>query len=123
MHYTAPTSQEAKLVRCTRGKIFDVVLDLRPASSSYRKWISVELSADNGRALYIPPGCAHGFQTLADDSEVLYQMNEAYQPEAARAVRWNDPAFAIRWPLADPILSEKDAKLPDFRPESQVSPT
>jgi dTDP-4-dehydrorhamnose 3,5-epimerase len=108
MHYQKSPCEEAKLVRCTAGVIFDVVLDLRPGSPSYLRWDGVELSADNHRAVYIPEGCAHGFVTLADASEVFYQMSVVYSPEAAAGVRWNDPAFGIDWPLADLIISDRD---------------
>ena len=103
-------------MRCTRGAIQDVVVDLRPSSATFLRWIGVELTAENRRALYIPPGCAHGFQTLIDDSEVLYLMTEFYAPEMARGVRWNDPMFGVEWPIADPTISERDATYPDFRP-------
>ena len=117
MHYQAEPHGESKLVRCVRGAIFDVALDLRRDSSTYLAWHGVELSADNGHALYIPAGLAHGFQTLRDDSEVLYQMGQAYVPEAARGVRFDDPAFAIEWPEArDRIVSERDAGYADFAP-------
>jgi dTDP-4-dehydrorhamnose 3,5-epimerase len=115
LHYQAPPKPEAKLVRCTRGTIHDVVVDLRPSSATFLRWISVELTAENRRALYIPGGCAHGFQTLTDDAEVLYLMTEFYAPELARGVRWNDPVFGVEWPIADPRLSERDATYPDFR--------
>jgi dTDP-4-dehydrorhamnose 3,5-epimerase len=108
MHYQAAPHAEAKLVRCTMGAIYDVILDLRPASLTLRQWIAEELTAENRRALYIPEGCAHGFQTLADNTEVLYQMSEFYYPERASAVRWNDPAFQIEWPLPPTAISRKD---------------
>ena len=114
MHYQASPHEEAKLVRCTQGVIFDAIVDLRRASPTFKRWFGVELSADNRRALYIPEGCAHGFQTLEDASEVFYQISEVYCPEAARGVRWNDPAFGIAWPLKDPIVSARDAGYPDF---------
>jgi dTDP-4-dehydrorhamnose 3,5-epimerase len=116
MHYQADPHGESKLVRCVRGAIFDVAVDLRPASATCRRWHGVELSAENGRALYIPAGLAHGFQTLTDESEVLYQMGDPYVPEAARGVRWDDPAFAIDWPEVDRerIIAEKDRAYPDF---------
>lgn len=114
MHYQAAPHEEAKLVCCPRGAIFDVALDLRRDSPTFKQWFSVELTAENGRALYIPEGCAHGFQTLADDTEVLYQMTGAFHPASAHSVRWNDPAFGIRWPVADPILSAKDNAGLDF---------
>ena len=116
LHYQASPHEEAKLVRCTRGAIFDAIVDLRRASPTFKRWFGIELSADNHRALYVPEGCAHGFQALQDASEVFYQMSAAYRPEAARGVRWNDPAFGICWPLPDPVLSARDAAYPDFLP-------
>jgi dTDP-4-dehydrorhamnose 3,5-epimerase len=115
MHYQAAPHQEAKIVRCIRGAIFDVIVDLRPDSRTYRQWTSVELTAGNRRALYVPKQLAHGFQTLVDDSEVYYEMSERFVPEAGRGVRWNDTAFGVQWPFADPILSLRDAAYPDFR--------
>jgi dTDP-4-dehydrorhamnose 3,5-epimerase len=114
MHYQADPDGEAKLVRCTRGSIFDVAVDLRPDSGSYCRWFGTELSADNGRMLYIPVGMAHGFQSLADGAEVHYQMSHHYVPEQGRGVRYDDPAFGIEWPLPDPIVSERDRGYPDF---------
>jgi dTDP-4-dehydrorhamnose 3,5-epimerase len=114
MHYQLVPCEEGKLVRATRGWILDVVLDLRPWSTTYCDWLSFNLSDENGRALYIPPGFAHGFQTLTDHTEVFYQMTEFYDPDLARGVRWDDPAFAIEWPIASPMLSERDASFPDF---------
>ena len=116
MHYQADPFPEAKLVRCTHGSIFDVVLDLRPGSPTYLAWRGFELTRTNRRALYVPAGCAHGFQSLEDETEVLYNMSEFFHPEQARGVRWNDPAFRIRWPLPQPILSARDAGYPDFQP-------
>ena len=114
MHFQRAPRAEAKLVRCTRGTIADVILDLRPGSPTYKRWQRFELSDTDRIALYIPEGLAHGFQALTDDAEVLYQMSEFYSPEHAAGVRWNDPAFGISWPLSDPILSPKDAAYPDF---------
>jgi dTDP-4-dehydrorhamnose 3,5-epimerase len=114
MHYQAPPFGEAKVVRCTRGSIYDVVLDLREDSITFRQWIGVELSAKNRRMLYIPEGCAHGFLTLQDETEVFYQMSEFYNPESARGVRWNDPVFAIEWPGKVEMISERDRTYPDF---------
>jgi dTDP-4-dehydrorhamnose 3,5-epimerase len=117
MHYQAEPYMEAKLVRCTRGAIYDVALDLRPDSASYLGWHAVELSEDNGQALFIPAGCAHGFQTLSDASEVLYQISVPYEPSAARGVRFDDAAFAIAWPGPPPsgrTVSERDASYPDY---------
>ena len=112
MHYQAAPYAEAKLVRCTQGAIWDVIVDLRPDSPSFKRWHGVELSAANRRALYVPEGFAQGFQTLADDSEVHYLMSQFYRPEAARGLRWDDPAFGIAWPIADPQLSDRDRGLP-----------
>jgi dTDP-4-dehydrorhamnose 3,5-epimerase len=117
MHWQAPPYAEVKIVRCTRGAIWDVIIDLRPESPTYMRHLGVELTADSGRALYVPEGMAHGFVTLADASEVSYQMSESYEPASARGVRWNDPAFAIGWPLTDPILHPRDAAYPDFTRE------
>jgi len=114
MHFQAPPHAEAKLIRCTQGAIWDVALDLRPESPTFLQHIGVELTAANRQALYIPEGCAHGFQTLIDDTEVLYQMSAAYAPDAARGVRFDDPAFGIEWPIADPIILERDRTYSDF---------
>ena len=115
MHFQAEPHAEAKLVRCTAGAIFDVIVDLRPESPTRLRWLGVELSAANRRALYVPEGFAHGFQTLADASEVFYQISVPYHPASARGVRWDDPAFAIAWPAAERrILSERDRGYPDF---------
>jgi dTDP-4-dehydrorhamnose 3,5-epimerase len=114
MHYQAPPFAETKLVRCTRGAIYDVALDLRPDSAAYRRWIAVELSADNRRTLYIPPGCAHGFQTLTPDAEVLYMIDTPYSAAHGRGVRWNDPRFGITWPADERTMNERDAAYPDF---------
>lgn len=115
MHWQAEPHGEAKLVRCTRGALFDVALDLRPGSPTRLRWHGVELSADNRRALYLAPGIAHGFQTLADDTEVSYQISAPFVPAAARGARWDDPAFAIRWPdCAARTISARDAAWPDW---------
>jgi len=115
MHFQRAPHEEAKLVRCTRGAIFDVIVDLRPESPAYRRWIGVELTAENRRALYVPEGCAHGYQTLADGTEALYLVSEAYAPDSEGGVRWDDPAFGIEWPHADNrSLSSRDATWPDF---------
>jgi dTDP-4-dehydrorhamnose 3,5-epimerase len=116
MHFQCEPHAEGKLVRCTRGAIYDVALDLRKDSITFGRWEAYELSAENRRSLYIPPGLAHGFVTLADLTEVHYQMTACYEAAAARGVRWNDPAFAIRWPVEEPILSPRDATYPDFHP-------
>jgi len=114
MHYQAKPHEEAKVVRCTQGAVWDVMVDLRPESATFKRWQGVELSAANRRALYIPEGLAHGFQTLTDDAELLYLMSEFYHPESARGVRWDDPAFRIEWPLQDPHMSERDRTYPLF---------
>ena len=116
MHFQRAPHQEAKLVRCTRGAIFDVVLDLRPGSPAYTSWFGVELDAETGSALYVPEGCAHGFQTLVDDTEVLYFISRPYAPEASTGVRWDDPAFGIEWPgTAQRTMSDRDSAWADFR--------
>jgi len=114
MHYQVAPCEEAKLVRCTSGAICDVIIDLRPDSSTFKQWIAVELTADNRRMLYIPEGFAHGFQTLEDNTEVFYQMSEFYHPECARGIRWNDPVFGIEWAVDELILSDKDRAYKDF---------
>jgi dTDP-4-dehydrorhamnose 3,5-epimerase len=114
MHYQAAPYAEAKLVRCTSGAIYDVIIDLRPDSPTFKRWVAVELTADNRRMLFIPEGFAHGFQTLADGTEVFYQMSQFYVPEYARGVRWDDPAFKISWPAEKRIISERDQAFPDF---------
>jgi dTDP-4-dehydrorhamnose 3,5-epimerase len=119
LHYQAAPYEEGKLVRCTRGRIFDVAVDLRPDSSTHCRWLGVELAAAGTRSLFIPGGFAHGFQTLSDDSEVHYQMTAPYVPAAARGVRFDDPAFAIRWPIpprGELIVSERDRTFPDYLP-------
>jgi len=108
MHWQEAPYAEAKIVRCTMGAIHDVILDLRPDSLSFKQWVSAELTAANRWMLYIPEGLAHGFQTLDDNTEVFYQISEFYHPECQRGVRWNDPAFGIKWPLAVGMVSEKD---------------
>jgi dTDP-4-dehydrorhamnose 3,5-epimerase len=115
MHFQWPPSHEGKLVRCVRGAIHDVLLDLRPAEPTYLQHRAVLLDADNRDAVFIPSGVAHGFQTLADDSEILYQMTDFHAPHLAAGVRWNDPAFAIDWPIArDVVISDRDAGYPSF---------
>jgi dTDP-4-dehydrorhamnose 3,5-epimerase len=121
LHYQAASHPEAKLVRCTQGAIYDVAVDLRPESPTFRAHVAVVLDAANRLALYVPEGCAHGFQTLEDDTEVLYHMSAPYAPEAARGVRWDDPAFAIPWPPADRIIAERDRAYPDFRRDYAVA--
>lgn len=114
MHYQVEPFGEAKVVRCTAGAIYDVVIDLRAQSPSYRRWLGVVLSAKDRNMLYIPEGFAHGFLTLEDHTEIFYQMSEFYHPEAARGVRWDDPAFQIRWPGEIEVISERDRTYPDF---------
>jgi len=115
MHFQWPQSREAKLVRCVRGRLLDVLLDLRPQSPSYLQHVAVTLDEDNRDAVFIPHGVAHGFQTLAPKTEVLYQMSDVFAPELAAGVRWNDPAFGIEWPLRQSIvIAARDAQYPDF---------
>lgn len=114
MHYQAPPFEEAKSIRVTRGAVFDVAVDLRPDSPTYLKWVGCELSAENRRLMYVPAGCAHGYQTLENDTEVFYFVSAPYSPPHQRGVRWNDPAFAIEWPLGTPTtINERDANYPD----------
>ena len=115
MHYQIAPYQEAKLVRCARGAIYDVIIDLRLESPTFKQWIAEELTAETHHMLYVPEGFAHGFQTLEDNSEVFYQMSEFYHPECTRGIRWNDAAFSIEWPLTEVIISAKDLSYPDFR--------
>ena len=115
MHFQHPPHAETKLVRCTRGGIYDVIVDLRPDSETYKQWLGVELNAENRRALFVPEGFAHGYQTLVPDSEIVYQVSAAYAPQAEGGVRWDDPAFGIEWPDAgNALLSDKDRSWPDF---------
>lgn len=114
MHFQVAPFAEAKLVRCTAGSIYDVIIDLRPSSSTFKRYFAVELSAENRTMLFIPEGFAHGFQTLQDDTEVLYQMAQSFSAEHARGVRWNDPAFGIKWPKDERIIIERDKNYPDF---------
>jgi dTDP-4-dehydrorhamnose 3,5-epimerase len=114
VHYQAEPFPEAKIVRCTAGAIFDIALDLRKSSPTYKQWFGTVLSAENRVSLYVPKGCAHGFLTLTDDTEVLYQMSEFFHPESACGVRWDDPAFQIEWPGEVKVISERDRTLPDF---------
>jgi dTDP-4-dehydrorhamnose 3,5-epimerase len=116
MHYQAAPMAETKLVRVVRGSAFDVVVDLRPDSPTYRRWAGFELSARNGRAVFIPEGLAHGFLTLEPDTDVLYQIAPAYTPGHDRGVRWDDPAFAIAWPRTPDVISARDAAYADYRP-------
>ena len=116
MHYQLPPAEEVKLVRCIAGALWDVVLDLRPDSPTFGRHFGAELSAENRRMMYVPRGCAHGFLTLAPNSEVLYMVSAFYAPESERGVRWDDPAFAIDWPRRPSVVSERDRGHPDFDP-------
>jgi len=112
LHYQAAPHEEHKLVRCTAGAVFDVIVDIRAASPTYRRWFGVELTFDNRRSLFIPPGFAHGFVSLTDHTEVYYMISAAYAPKFSRGFRWNDPAFAIEWPLPPAVISARDAAYP-----------
>jgi dTDP-4-dehydrorhamnose 3,5-epimerase len=112
MHYQVEPHAEAKLIRCSRGRVFDVVVDLRPTSPTRLRWVALTLAADSSSMLYIPEGCAHGFQTLEEDTDLFYQISTAYHPEAARGVRPEDPALAIPWPLPISCISERDRSFP-----------
>ncbi len=116
MHFQAAPYQETKLVRCVRGAIYDVIIDLRPDSPDFKGHVAVTLTAEDGKMLYVPEGFAHGFQTLEDDTEVFYLMSQPFAAEHARGVRWNDPAFGIEWPTAQRIILERDQTYPDFSP-------
>lgn len=115
LHYQTAPHEETKLVRCTHGSAYDVIADLRPESPTSRRWHGVELSRENHLALYVPAGCAHGYLTLEDDTELLYQISRPYMPDAATGVRWNDPLFGIRWPETPQVISPRDASYPDYR--------
>ena len=116
MHFQNPPHAQAKLVRCTKGSVYDVIIDLRPESPTFKQWIGEELSAENRRLLYVPEGFAHGFQTLVDDSEVFYQISNFYTPGSESGVRWNDPVFAIDWPATDGVtINQRDENYPDFK--------
>ncbi len=121
MHYQQTPHQETKIVRCIRGALLDVILDLRPDSSTFGENIQVELSAENRRMLYVPKGFAHGFITLQEDTEAFYFVDEYYAPESERGLRWNDPRFAIDWPMQPTSVSEKDASWPDFDPSYHLA--
>jgi dTDP-4-dehydrorhamnose 3,5-epimerase len=121
LHYQEAPHEEAKLVRCTAGAIYDVIIDLRPASATFKGWTAVELNAENRKMLYVPEGFAHGFLTLADDTEVFYQMSEFYSAEHARGVRWNDQTFNIQWPISVVVVSEKDSQYSDYVPDRSVT--
>ncbi len=114
MHFQASPHEEVKLVRCTRGAVHDVVLDLRPGSPTFKSWIAVVLSEENRHLIYVPKGCAHGFQALTPQAEVFYQMSTPFEPSAACGVRWDDPAFGIQWPEGDRVISPRDREYPDF---------
>ena len=116
MHFQVAPFEEAKTVRVVRGAVFDVAVDLRPDSPTFRRWVGHELSESNRQVMYIPPGCAHGYQTLVPDTEVFYFVSAAYSPPHQRGVRWNDPAFGIQWPIAATRIHERDAGYPDFVP-------
>jgi len=119
IHYQREPEPEIKIVRCTRGGIYDVAVDLRRHSDSYLKTFSIELTKDNCLSLYIPAGFAHGFQTLVDNSEVFYQMGEFYNPNLAAGVRWSDPTFDISWPIPEPVISDRDRSFPDFESQKE----
>ncbi len=123
LHLQQPPHGEVKLVRCTSGSIYDVIVDLRPDSPTFTRHFSIELSARNHRALYVPEGCAHGFQSLEDDTEVFYQISRGFAAHAATGFRWNDPAFAIEWPLAVSVISDRDRSFPDFRDADSREPS
>jgi dTDP-4-dehydrorhamnose 3,5-epimerase len=116
LHYQAPPFAEVKVVRCTRGALYDVAVDLRPDSASFRRWVGVELSEDDGRALYIPRGFAHGFYALCDATEVAYQISAPFRPEAARGIRWNDPLLGVGWPGPVQVIAPRDRDYPDADP-------
>lgn len=115
MHYQVAPHEEVKLVRCTLGAIYDVIVDLRPDSATFREWLAVELTAENRRMLYVPVGFAHGFQTLVDNTEVFYQMSTFYHAESARGVRWDDPGFGIEWPEDKRVISDRDLQYSKFK--------
>jgi dTDP-4-dehydrorhamnose 3,5-epimerase len=116
MHYQAAPHAENKVVRCTLGALYDVILDLRPGSATFKQWFSAELTAENRKMLYIPEGLAHGFQTLSDHTEVFYQISESHHPESARGIRWDDPVFKIQWPLPVAEISPKDSAYAGWKP-------
>jgi dTDP-4-dehydrorhamnose 3,5-epimerase len=114
MHFQEAPYAEARLVRCTQGAIYDVIVDLRSESTTFTRWVAVNLTAGERKMMYIPEGFAHGFQTLMDDTEVFYQMSEFYHPDSARGVRWDDPKFQIRWPFVPTVISKRDQSYPDY---------
>lgn len=119
MHYQKPPNEEAKLIRCIRGKIYDVIIDIRSQSETFKQWEAFELSSDNYRMLYVPEGFAHGFQSMEDNTEIFYQVSQFYAPDSERGIRWNDLAFNIKWPLKVSDISEKDKSIKDFN-ESEI---
>ena len=121
LHFQWPPSHEAKLVRCERGRIYDVIVDLRPESPTFTRHVAVELDSQSSNALYVPAGFAHGFQTLEADSDVVYMMSDQYQPELADGVRFDDPAFGVDWPLAVSCIAARDSDYPDFDPATYFS--
>ncbi len=121
MHLQHPPHAEVKLVRCTRGAVYDAIIDLRPESTTHLKWAGVELTADNYRTFYVPKGCAHGYITLVDGAEVAYQVSAPYTPQSAAGVRWNDPTFSIKWPLQPKVINPRDAAYPDYEPATVSS--
>jgi dTDP-4-dehydrorhamnose 3,5-epimerase len=116
MHFQVAPYEQAKLVRCTSGSVYDVIIDLREDSATFKQWSAVELTAENHKALYVPEGFAHGFQTLEDRTEILYQMSEIYAPECSRGIRWNDPLFRVEWPPAERIIIDRDNSFEDWKP-------
>ena len=114
MHYQIAPNQESKLVRCTKGAIYDVIIDLRPNSLTYKQWLGTELTAENYKMLYVPESFAHGFQTLENDTEVIYQVSQFYAPQSERGVRYNDPAFGIKWPVDVQVITDKDNNWADY---------
>jgi dTDP-4-dehydrorhamnose 3,5-epimerase len=116
MHFQLPPFAETKLVRCTQGAIYDVIIDLRPDSPTFQRWVGAELTAANGHALYVPKGFAHGFQTLTDNAEVFYQMSAFYEPGYAGGLRWNDATFKIDWPMAVTVIADRDRTYADYQP-------
>lgn len=122
MHYQRAPHAHAKLVHCTRGAVYDVIVDMRPESPTFTRWSAAELTAANRRALYVPAGFAHGFQSLEDDTELMYHITESYRPEAEAGVRWDDPSFRISWPLEVTVIAPRDRGYPDFRPQGSPRP-
>jgi len=123
MHYQLPPHAETKIIRCTQGAVYDVVLDLRNSSPTYKKWYGCELSSENHRMLYVPEGLAHGFITLVDHTEMLYQISTSYAVQSAQGVRWNDPSFSISWPFLPMVISARDTSYPDFNAEQNSQNT